>query len=54
VDRDSADAAAALDDEDRAAKLGRLDGGAAAGWARADDDQVVMFHGRRRSCLRKG
>ena len=46
VHRDAADAAALLDHEHGSAELGRLDRGAAAGRAAADDDEVDCVHGR--------
>ena len=40
----AADAPAPLDDEHRLAELRRLHGGALAGRARADDDQIICVH----------
>ena len=40
---DTAEAGAALDDKDGFSELGGLDGGAAAGWSRTDDDEIEMF-----------
>ena len=44
MDGDAADPAALLDDQDGIAELGGLDGGAAAGWPAADDEEVVSGH----------
>ena len=46
VHRDAADAAALLDHQHGLAELGRLDGGAPAGRAAADDDEIEGAHGR--------
>ena len=52
MDRDAADAAALLHHEDGAAELRGLDGGATAGGAAADDNEIEGAHGWR-DCGRK-